>query len=440
MKRLTLEATDENILNSIRLNTYNRNIDVKDFVETLDMIESNMFISLDARWGEGKTFYVRQIEKTLEFLTKRLLQGEHSNLAENLEPFFRDTELSTIVLEKSYLPIYYNAWLYDNHDDPLMSLILTITKKAEQNFDFKLQESIKSKILSFLSSISVSISNTPISVDFESAKNTCTGFEILDNVKTSEQIRDLVKEILNDVIVETAEKLVIFIDELDRCKPSYAIEMLERIKHYFDDDRIIFIASVNKEQLIHTISKYYGIDFDSTAYLNKFFDLNLHLPVITCEKRDLFEKNNQTILKSIADELIEYYKLSLRDSLIFKQKISFISSEDINDFTTQGRCLSLFLPIITILDIVDESEKTKFLNGSSDILEILSTEIPAIYELISLLGENKGSYHFESGFSKIKDIYRFTFRTMDKTAYDKLNISIDFNLKGICIKLCNRVV
>ena len=54
--------------------------------------------------------------------------------------------------------------------------------------------------------------------------------------------------------------------------------MLERIKHYFDDDRIIFVVSVNKEQLIHTISNYYGTGFDSTGYLNKFFDLDAHLP------------------------------------------------------------------------------------------------------------------------------------------------------------------
>ena len=44
------------------------------------------------------------------------------------------------------------------------------------------------------------------------------------------------KEIFNEIIEEQTQKLVIFIDELDRCKPSYALEMLERIKHYFDDD------------------------------------------------------------------------------------------------------------------------------------------------------------------------------------------------------------
>lgn len=71
MKRYTKEATDENVLESIKNNTLNRAKDVKDFIEILESIEGNMFIGLDAKWGAGKTFYVRQIEKTLEYLTKK---------------------------------------------------------------------------------------------------------------------------------------------------------------------------------------------------------------------------------------------------------------------------------------------------------------------------------------------------------------------------------
>ena len=130
MKRLTLEATDENVLESIKDNTYNRNSDVKDFIEALDTIEGNMFISLDARWGAGKTFYVRQIEKTLEYLTKKTWEDKQPNRVEELKPYFQNAALNSISLNQSYLPIYYNAWLYDNHDDPLMSLSYTIVKKS----------------------------------------------------------------------------------------------------------------------------------------------------------------------------------------------------------------------------------------------------------------------------------------------------------------------
>jgi hypothetical protein len=67
MKRETLDATDKNILESIKDSKIpGRDKDIEECIEAIKMIEGNMFISLDARWGEGKTFYVRQIEKTLE--------------------------------------------------------------------------------------------------------------------------------------------------------------------------------------------------------------------------------------------------------------------------------------------------------------------------------------------------------------------------------------
>ena len=70
MKKLVEEATIENVLKSIKEDKYNRTRDIVDFIEALDQIEGNMFISLDAKWGAGKTFYVRQIEQMLDYLTR----------------------------------------------------------------------------------------------------------------------------------------------------------------------------------------------------------------------------------------------------------------------------------------------------------------------------------------------------------------------------------
>ena len=72
MNKLVEEATKENVLMSIKENKYNRAKNIKDFIEALDAIEGNMFISLDAKWGAGKTFYVRQIEQTLDYLTRKI--------------------------------------------------------------------------------------------------------------------------------------------------------------------------------------------------------------------------------------------------------------------------------------------------------------------------------------------------------------------------------
>lgn len=66
--------------------------------------------------------------------------------------------------------------------------------------------------------------------------------------------------------------LFILIDELDRCRPTYAIEMLEQIKHLFDIDGVIFIIATDSAQLAHSISAVYGAEFDARRYLLRFFN------------------------------------------------------------------------------------------------------------------------------------------------------------------------
>lgn len=73
-------------------------------------------------------------------------------------------------------------------------------------------------------------------------------------------------------------KLFIFVDELERCRPTYAVEVLETIKHIFDIPNVIFILGIDRTQLKHTISALYGSDMDSEGYLKRFVDLELHLP------------------------------------------------------------------------------------------------------------------------------------------------------------------
>lgn len=333
MKKATLEATDENILQSIKEQKgTERNTEIMEFIKALDLIEENIFISLDARWGEGKTFYVRQIEKTLEYQTlKNFETDDNKNKYEEMKPYFEKTVLEDIELGNSYLPVYYNAWLYDNHSDPLMSLLYVIIKKCGLWIDSKLVKDKTDKLKDIIKSIQVNLGIFSINgdkvIDAVSEKN------IFDGIQLAEDIRQRVKEIFNQVIEGQTQKLVIFIDELDRCKPSYALEMLERIKHYFDDNRIIFIVSVNKEQLTHTISNYYGNGFDSTGYLNKFFDVNAYLPEV--ERRQLrfvSEYSERSIFGRMANMYANYYKLTLRDALIYKlfSVVSMISDSVIN--------------------------------------------------------------------------------------------------------------
>ena len=72
--------------------------------------------------------------------------------------------------------------------------------------------------------------------------------------------------------------LVVVIDELDRCRPSYAAELLEIAKHLFAVDHVVFVLAVNQDQLAHSMCSLYGNAFDGAGYLRRFFDIDLRLP------------------------------------------------------------------------------------------------------------------------------------------------------------------
>lgn len=76
-----------------------------------------------------------------------------------------------------------------------------------------------------------------------------------------------------------AKPIFILVDELDRCRPNFSIELLEAIKHIFQVDGICFLVAVNKEELINSIKVIYGESFDSRHYLQRFFDVDYKVKV-----------------------------------------------------------------------------------------------------------------------------------------------------------------
>ena len=444
MKKATLEATDENVLQSIADKIGNRNECILEFIKTLDSIDGNRFISLNAKWGEGKTFYVRQIEKTLEYQTLRKFNPEDTKYKE-MTKYFQNTVVEKIELEHSYFPVYYNAWLYDNHTDPLISLLYIVTKECSRYVDTIRRKKVSECFGILLSAFSMSIQCKNIfqmSVDSERISKLFKNKDILEEIKNIEEIREKVKEVFDSVIVENTQKLVIFIDELDRCKPSYALEMLERIKHYFDDDRIIFIVSVNKEQLTHTISNYYGNGFDSTSYLNKFFDLEAHFPELQTYDTEIYTNNTgQYFLNSISNMLVKYYRLSRRDFLIYREKINNLGScKEFNDYSFEGSCLSLFVPILIIFDMKNMTAKENFLNGESKMLEIIKMlpEGKYLYERFASPGCEQ-SEKLENGYIKFKMVYDFTFGNLDEEKLLTMKIGVSRDLKQKILRYCGQI-
>ena len=371
---------------------------------------------------------------------KKFSTEDTNDELDRMKVHFTGTELEDIDLGNSYFPIYYNAWLYDNHTDPLMSLLYVVVKKCGKIINPQLTKEKSDRIKQMLQSIQV---NFPFfSINGEQVVNAVSNKNIFEEIQLAEDIRNEVKLIFDEAIVEQAQKLVIFIDELDRCKPSYALEMLERIKHYFDDDRIIFIVSVNKEQLTHTISNYYGNGFDSTGYLNKFFDINAYVPPVESKKKNSYSiYGGRRFFEAMIKTFSDYYRLSLRDKLIYEERMAIIdaskSNKLIDDDTISGICASIFVPLIVILDMKDVEEKIRFINGESDILEKIEdlTDVSNIYKSLGWQAEEESRWM--DGKKKVEAVYRYAFQNKgDLLKPADLSISqLERNLKEMCIKL-----
>jgi len=89
----------------------------------------------------------------------------------------------------------------------------------------------------------------------------------------------LLKNLLENTVNQTEhKKVVVFVDELDRCSPAYAVRFLERIKHLFDLKGVVFVLFWNRKQIQLTIENFYGAGTDGPMYLDKFIDFPFHLP------------------------------------------------------------------------------------------------------------------------------------------------------------------
>jgi hypothetical protein len=78
--------------------------------------------------------------------------------------------------------------------------------------------------------------------------------------------------------------VVFFIDELDRCRPEFSISLMERIKHIFSVERMVFVLSADRGQLEQSVRSVYGAGIDEDGYLRRFIDFSISLPQPTIEK------------------------------------------------------------------------------------------------------------------------------------------------------------
>lgn len=224
----------------------------------------SLVISIDSSWGMGKTTFIDR------WGIKLINDGETA--------------------------IKFDAWKFDHNDDPGLSFISEICRQLEAySKTTKLINSIKRLSLHVIPPVKAIVSSVATSAAFLN-----TGLVIPPVIDTvvNESI-DLLSSKFKPTIEQSHKQLssftknktlYVFIDELDRCNPNFALKLLEIIKHLFNVKGICFILTLNKLSLSFTIQKIFGFpvlgqacDNDivykvATGYLDRLFDYQLRLP------------------------------------------------------------------------------------------------------------------------------------------------------------------
>lgn len=395
MKSLELKPNKEILLETLEKNIIGRNTEIINFIRLLDSIKSNFSIAIDNDWGTGKTFFVKEVKMILDAYNEHSYDYELSNL----ERIKNVIDIKNIDL---HLAVYYNAWENDNQKSPLLSLIYEIIKVAKIDTN-KTDISInKEKIIKDgLSAIVKHFSGIDIKELLKCVETEAK--DIFKEIKGQKSTKEQVDNILNNLLLEHDERLVIFIDELDRCRPTFAVELLEQIKHYFDNDKITFVFSTNIKQLQYTIKKYYGEAFEAKRYLDKFFDLTISLNEINVIEYFNFVNENSRgdMYDYVCKEIVKEYNFTLRDVIKFVQ-INKICIENLRktkneylyfDEKNIRYVLTYVLPIVIGLKIKRYDQYEDFITGkdSTPLITILSKSEWISYGIDKLFSENEKS-------------------------------------------------
>lgn len=299
--------------------------EIQNLTNLLINSEAPLVLAIDAEWGSGKTTFMR--------MWKACLAQEHPLIAS----------------------IYFSAWATDISDDPLHVFLGEINEQltskttgaTRRQWDkaIELAGQITRRALpALVKAATYGALDLPDS-GIERTLAELSGGMVSDSLeayKASVSAIEQFKQNLSEALAEIGNKnpVIVFIDELDRCRPLYAILLLERIKHLLSLPNLIFVLGIDRRQLANAIRGAYGDRFDSEKYLQRFIDLDYQLP--TCD------------VKAFIETLIADYGL-----------LSFFKDRE----------------TIRAGHIVDESER--FIDVCADVAKIFRLQLREVEQLVA---------------------------------------------------------
>ena len=360
-------------------------LDRKESAEILtrlvDSIEGPCVLTIDAPWGAGKTTFLKMWSRHLR--------------------------------NNGFQVVEFNAWETDHAEDPFVALASELEEGLKALGDGSFKEKIKDAMDAAkkvaLRAIPVIIRTVTAGVlDVQQltekevgnllasyAENRLVRYK--ENQESIKEFRKRLQEMASSLAQSTDHPLMVVIDELDRCRPSYAVALIEVAKHLFDADHVVFVLAVNRTQLAHSIRALYGNEFDATGYLRRFFDIDFRLPEPD-RTRFIQDLLNRVQIEHHCDLLKEFFgssDFSLRQvgQVIHRFSLAAASLQNTRPtflMTIEVALILMTIEVALIVRAIDTDLYKRFVQGDLPDQEL----VDAIYERVRIVREY--TYIFET--------------------------------------------
>ena len=250
----------------------------------VENIAPPLTISVNGKWGTGKTYLLRRWWQELK--------------------------------NEKYEAIYFNAWADDFCDNPLVAIIGRLFGEIDFPDKDKILKVVKKLAIKYMLG-KANLTKKDLETVYGEIINNYSGQK-----NEIEELRTKLTSMINQQ--ENGKPVIFIIDELDRCRPTYAVELLERIKHIFNIPGMFFVIGMNRLELQKSIKHVYG-EIDAEDYLRRFYDIEISLsePKSSEYCKHIINKNAKIFDYLIHEKQIRMHHDSYFDSIKRFLSLSF---------------------------------------------------------------------------------------------------------------------
>lgn len=332
-------------------------------------------LAIDGKWGSGKSVHAQRIKKCFD---------EHH--------------------QERVKCIYWNASAEDYSENPLLSFIAflyqNVAKNSRSNFKANSLKVLGKGFLGGFTNITNQVVKQLISIDVQEACKTAKSAMEQAEIESGDIVATQFGKDLDEIAAESArlgaaeqllvsvgreKELVIIIDELDRCRPDFALKMLESIKYLFSTENCKFVLIMNKESMACSVEHLYGLKGKAaTLYLEKYITRTFQLPH---SFKQGFGKFNCTLeyfchlmkrgvwsnplVKKFINYLIYNKNASLRDIEKIVSTIQFMEAANKEPIDHDNDSRAFFICYIAYLFVLNQGLAMKIADKKASLSMIL---------------------------------------------------------------------